>query len=118
MSPSAASARSAQPKRASRAKTCSAISSAAPLICAARSDCSRISGETISSARSPDLRCLPQSIGEAQEEKNIPDDAGATFKAKRELVQLKQELQNAVKAEDYEKAIELRDKIRSMEQKG
>ena len=57
-------------------------------------------------------------IAEPQEDKNIPDDAGAAFKAKRELVQLKQELKKAVKDENFEKAIELRDKIRSMEQNG
>ena len=34
------------------------------------------------------------------------------------LKALKQQLKKAVAAEDYEKAIELRDKIRSMEQNG
>ncbi len=48
---------------------------------------------------------------------SIPVDAGEELKAKRELTQLKAQLQAAVEAEDFEKAISLRDKIRSMENK-
>jgi protein arginine kinase activator len=54
--------------------------------------------------------------GEAREtEAKIPEDAGAELKAKRELLSLKHQLKEAVKAEDFEKAIELRDKIREIE---
>jgi protein arginine kinase activator len=48
---------------------------------------------------------------------NIPADAGAEIKAKRELTALKSQLESAVKAEDFEKAVELRDKIKSAENK-
>ena len=61
-------------------------------------------------------RAVP--AAEPLEDKDIPADAGAAFKTKRELVALRQQLKKAVAAEDYEKAIELRDKIRSMEQNG
>ncbi len=54
--------------------------------------------------------CAPQKA-----EANIPVDAGSEVKAKRELLLLKNQLQEAVKAEDFEKAIELRDKIRETE---
>jgi protein arginine kinase activator len=46
---------------------------------------------------------------------NIPEDAGEEIRAKRELVALKQQLQSAVAAEDFEKAIELRDQIKKLE---
>jgi hypothetical protein len=49
--------------------------------------------------------------------KNIPADAGAELKTKREIAALKAQLEKAVAAEDFEKAIELRDKIRGLEQK-
>lgn len=45
----------------------------------------------------------------------IPEDAGAEIRAKRELAALRSQMQEAVKAENFEKAIELRDKIREME---
>lgn len=46
---------------------------------------------------------------------NIPEDAGEEIRAKRELIQLRQEMKNAVEAEEFEKAAELRDKIRQLE---
>lgn len=46
---------------------------------------------------------------------NIPEDAGEDIRAKRELIQFRQELKNAIEAEEFEKAAELRDKIREME---
>ena len=54
---------------------------------------------------------------EAVQEKtdNIPEDAGEAIRSRRELIALKHQLRNAVRAEDYEKAIELRDKIKDME---
>lgn len=59
----------------------------------------------------PETRSRPQSEAEAK----IPADAGAEVKARRELEALRSQLAEAVKAEDFEKAIELRDKIRGME---
>lgn len=46
---------------------------------------------------------------------NIPVDAGEEFRARRELHALKHQLRAAVHAEEYEKAAELRDKIRALE---
>lgn len=46
---------------------------------------------------------------------NIPEDAGAEFRAKRELHALKHQLREAVRTEEFEKAAELRDKIRELE---
>lgn len=45
----------------------------------------------------------------------IPEDAGSEIRAKRELCALKSQLETAVKAEEFEKAAQLRDKIREME---
>ncbi len=58
------------------------------------------------------------SAGPAQEESEtkIPVDAGEEVRTGRELRALKHQLHEAVKAEDFEKAIELRDKIRKFEQ--
>ncbi len=59
----------------------------------------------------------PSSCHTAEEsEGRIPDDAGDDVKKRRELEALKNALEEAVKAEDFEKAIELRDRIRSIEQ--
>lgn len=59
-----------------------------------------------------------QTSAPAQEESEtkIPVDAGEEIKTGRELRALKHQLREAVKAEDFEKAIELRDKIRKLEQ--
>ncbi|MDR1132314.1 MAG: UvrB/UvrC motif-containing protein [Oscillospiraceae bacterium] len=46
---------------------------------------------------------------------NIPKDAGGEFRKKRELHMLQHQLRNAVRAEEFEKAAELRDKIRAIE---
>jgi len=46
---------------------------------------------------------------------NIPEDAGEEFRARRELHALKHQLRAAVHAEEFEKAAELRDKIRELE---
>jgi len=48
-------------------------------------------------------------------DEKIPETADKELVARRELAALKHSLQEAVKAEDFEKAIELRDKIRAME---
>lgn len=48
-------------------------------------------------------------------ESRIPADAGADIRRRRELGALREQLNAAVQAEDYEKAIELRDKLKAME---
>lgn len=48
---------------------------------------------------------------------SIPDDAGEEIKRKREITELKHQLKAAVKAENYEQAIILRDKIKELENK-
>jgi len=45
----------------------------------------------------------------------IPQDMGAELRERRELIALKHQLKAAVRDEDYEKAIELRDRIKTME---
>ncbi|SHJ31721.1 UvrB/UvrC motif-containing protein [Lutispora thermophila] len=45
----------------------------------------------------------------------IPNRAGTKFKAMREMEYLKAELAVAIKNEEYEKAAEIRDKIRALE---
>lgn len=59
----------------------------------------------------------PQTSTAAEGEKtdNIPEDAGEEIRAKRELASLKHQLKAAVKAEEFEKAAELRDKIKEIE---
>ena len=47
----------------------------------------------------------------------IPTDAGEEVKAKRELNSLKHQLKAAVREENFERAIELRDKIKELEKK-
>lgn len=50
-----------------------------------------------------------------QKADNIPKDAGEDIRKKRELHALKHQLKAAVHEEKYEKAAELRDKIRELE---
>lgn len=52
---------------------------------------------------------------ETEHTDNIPEDAGKEFKAKRELHALKHQLRAAIIDEEFEKAAELRDKIRALE---
>jgi protein arginine kinase activator len=47
----------------------------------------------------------------------IPASAGKTLKLQRELTQLKKELNEAVTAQEYEKAATLRDQIKEIEKK-
>lgn len=47
----------------------------------------------------------------------IPTTAGKQLKLQRELTQLRKQLNDAVNAQEYEKAAELRDKIREIEKK-
>lgn len=59
-----------------------------------------------------------QTPGEPEKsEAFIPQDAGEEVKAKRELSALKHQLKSAVKSENYEKCIELRDQICRLEEK-
>lgn len=51
----------------------------------------------------------------SQAEAKIPVDAGEEVKTARELSALKYQLEEAVKAENFEHAIELRDRIRELE---
>lgn len=51
----------------------------------------------------------------SETEQKIPADAGEAVKARREIDALKHQLQAAVQAEDYEKAIELRDRLKALE---
>ena len=53
-------------------------------------------------------------VGEESETK-IPADAGEDVRRRREIDALRQQLDEAVKAEDFEKAISLRDQIKGME---
>ena len=59
----------------------------------------------------------PQTAAETPSgtESKIPEDAGEEVRAKREAEALRHQLDEAVKAEDFERAIELRDKLREME---
>ena len=56
-----------------------------------------------------------QGEAQTQAEAGIPQDAGEELKQRRELLSLKHQLRQAVRAEDFEKAIELRDKIKEIE---
>jgi len=45
----------------------------------------------------------------------IPENAGEDLRSRRELIALRHQLRAAVRDEDFERAIELRDKIKTME---
>lgn len=59
----------------------------------------------------------PEEVTETEKAKtdNITSDAGSEFKAKRELHALRHQLREAIRTEEFEKAAELRDKIRELE---
>lgn len=60
--------------------------------------------------------CSPKSTETAEKmSHNIPRNAGEELQAKRRLHQLKHELKCAIHSEEFEKAAELRDKIRELE---
>ena len=61
----------------------------------------------------PETESRPQPKSET--EAKIPDDAGEEVKSRREIAALKHQLQEAVQTENFEKAIELRDKLRELE---
>ncbi len=52
--------------------------------------------------------------GNTQHGGKIPRRKGGFLRQQREIEQLKRQLENAVKAEEYEKAAELRDRIREL----
>lgn len=51
----------------------------------------------------------------SEAEAKVPEDAGAEVKARREREALRHQLDEAVKAEDFEKCIELRDQLKKLE---
>lgn len=58
---------------------------------------------------------VEEAPGRAEPEVDVPDDAGEDIKRRRELTALREQLRSAVSEEDYERAAELRDKLRAME---
>lgn len=56
--------------------------------------------------------------GNLQHHGKVPEKVSRSIKATQELESLKQELNEAVRSEEYEKAAELRDRIRNMEAGG
>lgn len=68
----------------------------------------------------PAMMMFPAAPGVAapapeRSEVSIPQDAGEDIRARRELTALKAQLDAAVRAENFEGAIELRDRIKSLE---
>jgi len=61
------------------------------------------------------IRSAPAETQSEKTDSPIPDDAGEEVRARREREALKAQLHDAVQAEDYEKAIILRDKLREMD---
>lgn len=61
------------------------------------------------------VRSAPAETQAGNSDSPIPDDAGEEIRARREREALKAQLHDAVQAEDYEKAIILRDKLREMD---
>lgn len=67
---------------------------------------------------SPQLDPVIQRIqGNVQHVGKIPQRAGGLARVRRELSQLKDDQQQAIRAEDYEKAAQLRDRIKELEEK-
>ena len=62
-------------------------------------------------------RTVPEAVPEASEDK-IPKGVDPELAKRRELHAMKFELKKAVEAEEYEKAAELRDRIRGLEGTG
>jgi len=58
----------------------------------------------------------PCESGTCENGAEIPQDAGDDIKKRRELGALKYQLEAAIEEENFEKAIELRDKIKKLEQ--
>lgn len=55
--------------------------------------------------------------GNTQHSGKVPERTGGQLKIRKELEQLKQALQSHVASEEFEKAAEMRDRIRALEQK-
>ncbi len=75
-------------------------------------------GAPMRSIMAPSMAVPAASAGYApcgEAESRIPADAGADIKRRRELGELRELLNAAVQADDYEKAAELRDKLRAMD---
>lgn len=67
--------------------------------------------------RAPVSRTLRQIHSTTHHTGKIPSRSGSEIKKQRKYEQLKAQLQEAVKAEDYEKAAKLHKEIRAMENK-
>ena len=52
---------------------------------------------------------------QSEAEAKIPEEAGAEVKSRREISMLKHQLREVVRTEDFERAIELRDKLKELE---
>ena len=65
--------------------------------------------------RQPQAQTETEHTPLSEAEAKIPEDAGEEVKARREVEALKAQLAAAVQAEDFEKAIELRDKLKELE---
>lgn len=67
----------------------------------------------------PAAVCDTRGEGRVKEsgEDRIPESAGEEIKSRRELTALRNQLNSAVRAEEYEKAAELRDRIKAMERR-
>ena len=62
------------------------------------------------------LPLLKRVQGNTRHSGKLPKSIGGSLKAKRELESLQEELEKAVKAEEYERAVVLRDKIKSIKE--
>ena len=58
---------------------------------------------------------VEEAPGRAEPEPDVPADAGEDIRRRRELAALREQLRGAVDEENYERAAELRDKLRAME---
>lgn len=71
-------------------------------------------GEITVHRLSPLRTAVAEPAAEPEAEK-IPRSAGEELRARRELIELKYQLKAAVREENFERAAELRDKIKSLE---
>lgn len=62
------------------------------------------------------LPLLKRVQGNTRHSGKLPRRVGDGLRTKRELERLQEELERAVKAEEYEKAVVLRDKIKSIKE--
>jgi protein arginine kinase activator len=60
-------------------------------------------------------KVISQNFGNVRHQGKIPARGAGPLKIRREVLSLKKELEKAVMEENFEKAVELRDKIRALE---